>query len=102
MFLIRAVVYLFGFQNGKKTKCFHVRDGIILTKDMDSKIVQLLEEFIWTLGDTTSEGKSLLAKLKIKLAETLVLAFWPGPLADFIVIAGPDKKFGDIHFNSKR
>lgn len=73
-----------------------------MTKEMDAKIVTILEEFIWALGDTTNQGKSLLAKLKVKLAEALVLAVWPGPSADFIVIAGPDGKFGEIDFNSER
>lgn len=73
-----------------------------MTKHMDGKIVNLLEKFIWALGDQTNQGKIRLTKLKGQLAEALVLALWPGPTADFIVISGPDDKFGEIDFNSMR
>lgn len=83
-------------------RCIHVRDGIILTEEMDTIIVQLLKDIIWNLEDDTNAGKKFLGKCKTKLAENLMLAFFPGPTADVLVIAGPDDGCGQIDFNSMR
>lgn len=64
--------------------------------------MQLLEELIWNLGDSTNAGQRLLARVRVQLAEMLVLAFWPGPTADVLVIAGPDDMPAEINFNFMR
>lgn len=64
--------------------------------------MQLLEELIWNLGDDTNAGKTLLSKVRVQLAELLMLAFWPGPTADVLVIAGPDDMPAEINFNFMR
>lgn len=95
-------------------------NGIVMTRHMDKFVIELLKLLITNISKdllmnsgsrgkkrrVTKESKELqrvINDLKLKLAETLVLAVFPGPTADVDVISAPSGVPGaTIDFNSKR
>lgn len=74
-----------------------------MTLEMDAMIVSLLKELIPCLASNPDDRTKPVMDKKAKLAETLILAVFPGPTADVNIVSSPEGVSGaTIDFNWMR